>query len=94
LIQVYPAVPSSDVEIVLPTGGFARIAALRGKHYIEAYHMSLTGKELLFTLIVVATTVEGKQLTYEDMLEMDIRDVTALVNHVSKFVSSPVSTPK
>ncbi len=65
-------------EIVLPSGRRATIKEGKGRDLLNAQRKAKTADEIIYALIAEITTVDGKQIVYEDVLEMDLVDVLAL----------------
>lgn len=85
-------VADAFAEVVLPSGKFARIRMLTGRDYIVAQQQMAAGRDMLFTFMSLATMIDDKSVTYDELLDMDMRDVNAIVGVVSKFVTGPVRT--
>jgi hypothetical protein len=67
-------------EITLPSGKIASVIEAKGKHIREAQRQS--GEEsdkIIFALIAVCTTIDGKKLVVEDIDDMNSKDVFALM---------------
>jgi hypothetical protein len=68
----------------LPSGKRASsLRRLQGKHQRDA--LRLVGKDqasLPYALIAIATTIDGRAITYEDVLEFELDDVNELMAQV------------
>lgn len=86
---------SDDVmEVVLPSGRFARVGPVKGRHLLETHRRIVTQKQdSVFALIALVCTVDDKPITYEELLDMDFRDALKLHSLVSKYLESPVQGP-
>jgi hypothetical protein len=78
--------------VILPSGKTANIEQGKGHHLLQAQRKAKTADEIPYALIAELTEIEGQKLVYEDILELDIADVTTLlteVNSISGNVQSP-----
>lgn len=78
--------------VILPSGKTANIEQGKGYHLLQAQRKAKTADEIPYALIAELTEIEGQKLVYEDILELDIADVTTLlteVNSISGNVQSP-----
>jgi hypothetical protein len=66
-------------EAVLPSGKVAVVSDFKGKHIRQATEMAdgNAGK-MIFALIAITTTIDGKKIVLEDIDEMPGRDVLKL----------------
>ena len=68
------------VIIELPSGVKATKVDFKGKHVREAQRLADGDQsKALFAIIAVATLIDGKKITIEDIDEMDGRDVIHLM---------------
>ena len=68
-------------QITLPTGRIASVRAGRGRDLINAQRAvgrTAESGALMQALVAMLCTVDGKDLVYEDVLEMPIADVLTL----------------
>jgi hypothetical protein len=75
-----PAQNATGVQtITLPSGKIAIINEFKGKHIREATK-NADGEtdKMIFALIAITTTIDGKNIVIEDLDEMDGRDVLKL----------------
>ena len=76
-------------EIVLPSGKFARIETpLRGRQLIQA--QSTKNQDIIATLVSIAITIDDKRLTYDEVLNLDIRDYIAIQKLVTDEIGGPI----
>jgi hypothetical protein len=68
-------------EIIdLPSGAKATKIPFKGKHVMEAQRVADGDvSKGIFAIIVVATLIDGKRITIEDLYEMDGKDVIHLM---------------
>ena len=85
--------------ITLPSGATAEVRKGRGKDLMRA-HRAVRGKDdplaIAFALIAELTSVDGKLIVYEDVLEMGLADVLTLQTEImgSDFqLPPPPSSP-
>ena len=83
---------STDSEIVLPSGRFAKIRGLTGKDYLEAVKASREGQDMSFVMVTLAVTIDDKPVTYQDLQDMDLRDVMTIMPEITKFLSGPITS--
>lgn len=71
--------PQEEQTITLPSGKVAVIGIFKGKHIREATR-NADGEtdKMIFALIAMTTTIDGKKIVWEDLDEMDGRDVLKL----------------
>lgn len=80
-------------NLTLPSGKTAVIKEGKGKDLLQAQLKAKTSEEIPYALIAELCEIEGQNLVYEDILEMDLSDVLSLQAEISgKFQQSP--TPK
>jgi hypothetical protein len=74
-----PAKPQEVQTLTLPSGKVAVIGIFKGKHIREATR-NADGEtdKMIFALIAMTTTIDGKKIVWEDLDEMDGRDVLKL----------------
>lgn len=79
-------------EKVLPSGAFARLpASLKGKHFILAQgEAKLTGQDVVWTLIAQNLTIDGESVTYEQLMDRDLRDVMEINSMLNATLEGPV----
>ncbi|HUO06570.1 MAG TPA: hypothetical protein VMU16_15355 [Candidatus Binataceae bacterium] len=73
-----------EKAVNLPSGARAVIRTGRGRDLMNAQRAS-TGKggtAMTFALIAELARIDGRRIVYEDVLEMDLRDVMALQSEV------------
>lgn len=69
-------------EITLPSGAKATIEPFKGKHVKEAMRNvadSSNSAEIVFSLIALLTTIDGKKIVPEELDEMDGMDTLMLM---------------
>jgi len=82
------------IEMVLPSGRFARIENARGEHLLKALRADTEGKDTTFYLISLLCTIDGEAVSYQDLLDMDLRDALALQRMASKLLGTPIQERK
>lgn len=65
-------------EVILPSGKKATIKDGKGRDLLNAQRKAKSAEEIAYALLAELTEIEGQKLIYEDILEMDIKDVIAL----------------
>lgn len=65
-------------EMILPSGKKATIKDGKGRDLLNAQRKAKSAEEIAYALLAELTEIEGQKLIYEDILEMDIKDVLAL----------------
>jgi len=76
-------------EVILPSGAFAKVRSLTGRDYLMMKE-PIGDKDLMFVMITRAVVIDDAPITYEQLLDMDMRDVSALGTEMAKYVSGPV----
>lgn len=78
-----------EKQVKLPTGGVATMRMLTGKDLLDyRQHPEL---DCLFFLITLSTSIDGKQVTYDELLSMHLGDVMALQKEVNKYLNADAS---
>jgi hypothetical protein len=69
----------NGLQTVQLSKGVATISDFKGKHIMEATKVAEgdAGK-MIFALIAITTTIDGKKIVMEDLLEMNGKDVLKL----------------
>ena len=76
-------------ELTLQSGKTATIRDGKGKDLLQAQIKAKNSEEIPYALIAELCEIEGQNLVYEDILEMDLSDVIALQAEISgKFPQS------
>ena len=70
-------------EIELPSGKKAIVRPGKGRDLIKAQRAAKTPDEIPYALVAELVTIEGKPVIFEDVLEMEIPDVLALMEKVT-----------
>lgn len=65
-------------KITLPSGKQVVIKDGKGRDLLNAQRKAKTAEEIVYALLAELTEIDGQKLIYEDILEMDIKDVLAL----------------
>jgi hypothetical protein len=82
--------------INLPSGKTAEVRAGKGRDLIRA-HRAVAGSgepmSISFALVAELARIDGKQLVYEDLLEMDLDDVLTLEAVVAGAGESQANFP-
>lgn len=82
-------------ETVLPSGAFATVRTLKGEDLLEANRILVrTGQDMAFTLMSLSMTVDGKPVTYRQLVEMDIRDVLVLQQILSPYLTGAIRSTR
>lgn len=69
--------------ILLPSGKTAVIRKGKGYDLFQAQKKAKTSEEIPYALIAELVEIDGTQLVYEDILELDLEDVIALQAEIS-----------
>lgn len=86
--------------ILLPSGKTAVIRKGKGYDLFQAQKKAKTSEEIPYALIAELVEIDGTQLVYEDILELDLEDVIALQAEISgkfqdaKAVEVQTETPQ
>ena len=76
-------------KITLPSGKTATLRKGRGFDLLQAQQKAKTSEEIPYALIAELAEIDGQQLVYEDILELDLEDVIALQAEISgKFTEA------
>lgn len=65
-------------EMILPSGKKATIKDGKGRDLLNSQRKAKSAEEIAYALLAELTEIDGQKLIYEDILEMDIKDVLAL----------------
>ena len=83
----------ADKEIKLPSGKAATVKDGKGRDLLAAQRKAKTQEEVMFALMAELVLLDGQPVIYEDLLEMDLKDVLAILTEVSgNFLSLPLSS--
>ena len=85
-----------SIIITLPSGRVATIRKAKGRDLMHAHRVAAGYPEpisISFALIAEVARLEGKQLVYEDILDMNLDDVLALENAISGAAESHENFP-
>jgi len=80
-------------EITLPSGRVARIKEGKGKDLFWALSNSTGQNDIIKLLIVRLTEIDGKPITEDDLEELPLADVMALMREFTELYS-PLSVQK
>ena len=69
--------------LILPSGKTAVIRKGKGFDLFQAQIKAKTSEEIPYALIAELTEIDGQQLVYEDVFELDLEDVIALQAEIS-----------
>lgn len=69
--------------LTLPSGKTAEIRLGKGYDLLQAQMKAKNAEEISYALIAELVVIDGLQLVYEDVLEMDLSDVIALQGEIS-----------
>jgi len=75
-------------EITLPSGKTATFKQGKGYHLLYAQRKSKAIDEIQYALVAELVEIDGASLTYEELLEMDIFDVSTLITEMNKLGES------
>ena len=79
-------------NLTLPSGKTVTIREGKGKDLLNAQIKAKNSEEIPYALIGELCEIEGQNLVYEDILEMDLSDVLLLQAEISgKFLQSPTA---
>ncbi|HJU10072.1 MAG TPA: hypothetical protein VJ728_04305 [Candidatus Binataceae bacterium] len=73
--------PNTERQVTLPSGSIATIREGRGRDLIHAQRAvgkTTESTALMQALVAMLCTVDGKELLYEDVLDMPVADVLTL----------------
>jgi hypothetical protein len=71
-------------EITLPSGKVATIGEFKGKHVMQAQRIADGDQgKMLFAMIALVVTIDGKGIVMEEMEEMEGRDCLKLMAEFS-----------
>ena len=79
-------------EVVLPSGRFAKVRGLTGRDYLEAAKPENKNLNMAFVMVTLSVTIDDQPVTYQDMEEMDLRDVMVILPEINKFFSGPITS--
>lgn len=65
-------------EIMLASGKKATIRDGKGRDLLNAQRKAKSPEEITYALLAELIEIEGQRLVYEDVLEMDLKDVLGL----------------
>ena len=74
--------------LTLPSGKIAEIRKGRGYDLLQAQIKAKDSEEIPYALIAELASINGQQLVYEDILDMDLEDVIALQTEISGKLQS------
>lgn len=79
------------IEIVLPSGKFARIGPATGKELLTMMQLLADGKQdSIYTFLTIVCFIDDSPITYQELLDMDFRDAMKLRSSVTQFFEAPV----
>ena len=70
-------------ELTLPSGKIAIIKKGKGIDLLNAQKNSNSSDEIPYALIAQLTEIDGQNIVYEDVLEMDLDDVLAIQSEIT-----------
>lgn len=70
-------------ELTLPSGKIAMIKKGKGIDLLNAQKNSNSSDEIPYALIAQLTEIDGQNIVYEDVLEMDLDDVLAIQSEIT-----------
>lgn len=70
-------------ELTLPSGKIAIIKKGKGIDLLNAQKNSNSSDEIPYALIAQLTEIDGQNIVYEDVLEMDLEDVLAIQTEIT-----------
>ena len=70
-------------ELTLPSGKIAMIKKGKGIDLLNAQKNSNSSDEIPYALIAQLTEIDGQNIVYEDVLEMDLEDVLAIQTEIT-----------
>lgn len=85
----YSANVAGTKEINLPSGKTAVIAPFKGKHIREAQRIADGDmSNMMFAMIALTTTIDGRGIVAEELDDMDGQDVLALMGEFGGSLST------
>lgn len=69
----------------LPSGKTAEIRKGKGFDLLKAQRKAKTTDEIPYALLAELVTIDGEKLVYEDILELDLADVSTLLTEINKL---------
>ena len=69
--------------LTLPSGKIAMIKKGKGIDLLNAQKNSNSSDEIPYALIAQLTEIDGQNIVYEDVLEMDLDDVLAIQSEIT-----------
>lgn len=83
--------PMKSKEIVLPTGAYCNVRTLTGRDWLAGRVIAELNKaDIIFTLATLCTKIDDKPLSYDQLLDMDLRDVMVLTKLINEYLNGPV----
>lgn len=83
--------PMKEKEVVLPSGAYCHVRALTGRDLLQAQKLcDAHDYNLIFVLATLCCKIDDKQLLYEQLLDMDLRDVVVLQREVNTYLIGPI----
>ncbi len=80
-------------EMTLPSGKIAVIKKGKGNDLLQAQIKAKIPEEIIYALIAELVEINGQQLVYEDILEMELSDVITLQGEISGKLTLPKLQP-
>ena len=80
-------------EVILPSGGFARVRPLTGRDLVRAMKEvggPTSDMNLTLFLICLSVTIDEQPVSYEQLLNMDYRDCFELCKLVQQYSGGPI----
>lgn len=72
-------------KLELPSGSTAEFSPFKGKHIKQATAIANgQSEQIVFALIALTTSIDGKKIVMEDLDEMDGRDVLSLMSEFNE----------
>lgn len=81
-----PPLKNGEIEFTLSSGKIARVRPGKGHDSVKAMRVSGSdGERYLAALIAQLTTIDGKQVNIDDVLDLGLKDYTLLQTHFSEI---------
>lgn len=81
-----------EIEVPLTDGRKAVLKRGKGLLAVKAQKIAKTQEEVPLALASLMTTIDGKQLIYEDLLDMDLADTLAIQGAALRLAGNDTQT--
>lgn len=84
----------ANKELTLSDGRKAVIKAGKGRDLLNAQRKAKSSEEVMWSLLGELLEIDGKKIPFEDLLEMDLKDIMMLMAELSGgFANLPFPQP-